>query len=347
MTETIKNYVLVTKPGIVCGNLIAATGGFCLASKGRPAVIDLLATVIGISLVVASGCVFNNYVDRNLDRKMARTCDRVLARGLMSPHVAVFYGSLLGTAGLVLLWAATNGLCVAIVLSGFGIYVGMYSLYLKRSSLYGTMIGSLAGAAPPLAGYCAVSNRIDSGAVILLLIFGLWQIPHSYAIAIFRFDDYNAAAIPVLPVKLGMPAAKKHIVISITAFMAATLLLTFCGYTGYGYLAAALALGLSWLFIAWSGYKTSDNRLWAKRLFIFSVLGIIVLSVMMAVDATIPGTSPTRKEYQRFTSSAAELPVFGHVGDSIDCNDDHGMYLTLREDEEKNLPGSAAMFLKN
>jgi protoheme IX farnesyltransferase len=192
-----------------------------------------------------------------------------------------------------------------------------------------------------------MGHRFDSGAVILLLIFGLWQIPHSYGIAIFRFEDYNAAAIPVLPVKLGMPAAKKHIVVSITAFMAAALLLTFCGYTGYGYPASAMALGLSWLFIAWSGYKTSDNRLQAKRLFIFSVLGIIVLSVIMAVDATIPGTSSMKKESHRFTSSAAALPVFGHVGDGIDCNDNHGMYLTLGEDEEKNLPGSAAMFHKN
>jgi hypothetical protein len=99
--------------------------------------------------------------------------------------------------------------------------------------------------------------------------------------------------------------------------------------------------------MAWSGYKTLDNRLWAKRLFIFSFLGIIVLSVMMAVDATIPGTSSMKKESQRFTFSAAELPVFGHVGDDIDCNDNHGMYLALREDEEKNLPGSAAKSFKN
>jgi protoheme IX farnesyltransferase len=291
MPEVVKNYLLVTKPGIILGNLITAAGGFFLASHGRIDVAALLSVVIGISLVVASGCVFNNCVDRSMDRQMIRTRNRVLARGRMSPKVAVLYASLLGIGGTVLLWAAANTLSVAIVLTGFAVYVGVYSLYLKRSSVYSTLIGSLAGAAPPLAGYCAVSNRFDMAAVILLSIFSLWQIPHSYAIAVFRFDDYAAAAIPVLPVKQGMPAAKRHIVGYILAFMAATLMLTVGGYTGYRYLAVAAALGLSWLFMAWSGCKTADDRLWAKRLFVFSIVNIFVLSIMMSIDFAVPATS--------------------------------------------------------
>jgi protoheme IX farnesyltransferase len=291
MPEVIKKYMLVTKPGIVIGNLITAAGGFLLASKGCIHIGVLLSTIIGISLVVASGCVFNNCVDRNMDRKMIRTRKRVLAQGLMSPKVAVCYAALLGMAGAALLGATANMLSVVIVLAGLAVYVGVYSLYLKRNSVYGTLIGSLAGAAPPLAGYCAVSNGFDMGAVILLSIFSLWQIPHSYAIAIFRFDDYAAAAIPVLPVKQGMSAAKKHIVGYILAFMAATLILTIGGYTGYSYLAVAAALGLSWLYMAWSGCKTSDDRLWAKKLFVFSVVNIFVLSVMMSIDFTVPATA--------------------------------------------------------
>jgi len=288
MTGTIKKYILVAKPGIVCGNLIAAAGGFFLASRGRAGTALFLSTVIGISLVVASGCVFNNLLDRNLDRKMVRTRNRVLASGLMSPKAAILYGSLLGVMGFSLLRTATNWLCLAIVLGGLGIYVGVYSVYLKRRSMYATIIGSLAGAAPPLAGYCAASNHFDLGALLLLAIFSLWQIPHSYAIAIFRFDDYAAAAIPVLPVKLGVAAAKKQILIYIAAFTTAALMLTFCDYTGYTYLAAASSLGLLWLLLAWAGYRSADDRLWAKRLFVFSILGVVALSFMMAIDATIP-----------------------------------------------------------
>ena len=171
MPEVIRNYILVTKPGIIFGNLISAAGGFFLASRGQVDIAVLLATLIGISLVVASGCVFNNCFDRNMDRKMIRTRNRVLAQGLMSPKVAVFYASLLGIAGTALLWAATNMLSVVIVLAGFAIYVGVYSLYLKRNSVYATLIGSLAGATPPLAGYCAVTNRFDTGRIDIIVDF--------------------------------------------------------------------------------------------------------------------------------------------------------------------------------
>jgi protoheme IX farnesyltransferase len=288
MPHRIKNYVLVAKPGIIFGNLISAAAGFFLASKGRVDGALLPATLIGISLVVASGGVFNNCVDRNLDRKMIRTRHRALAQGLISPVIAAAYATILGLAGLALLWAATNLLTFAIVLAGLVIYVGVYSLYLKRHSVYGALIGSLAGATPPLAGYCAVTGRFDLGAVILLAIFSLWQMPHCYAIAVFRLEDYAAAAIPILPVKEGTAAAKKHIVGYILAFLAATLMLTLGGYTGYRTLAVAVVLGLSWLYMAWSGYKAIDERLWAKKLFIFSIVTIFILSVMMATDFTAP-----------------------------------------------------------
>lgn len=288
MNGTIRKYVLVAKPGIVCGNLIAATGGFLLASGGRTDLPLLAATVLSISFIVASACVFNNCIDRDLDRKMGRTRNRVLPGGLMSQQVAVRYGSLLGLIGFSLLGAAANALSFAVVLGGFAIYVGVYSSYLKRNSYSATIIGSLAGAAPAVAGYCAVRGCFDLGAAVLLLIFCLWQIPHSYAIAINRLDDYRVAAIPVLPLKLGTAAARKHIIGSIFAFTAAAVLLTFCGYTGYGYLTAAAMLGLSWLFIAWKGYPALDERLWARKLFFFSILCIFILSVMMAVDSTVP-----------------------------------------------------------
>jgi heme o synthase len=288
MSETVKNYIQVAKPGIVLGNLITAAGGFFLAAKGRIDLAVVPATLLGISLVVASGCVFNNWIDRNLDRKMVRTRERVLARRLIAPKIAVAYGLLLGIVGTVLIWAAANLLSVAVAMAGFAVYVGLYSLYLKRSSIYGTLIGSLAGAAPPLAGYCAVSGRFDTGALILMFIFILWQMPHCYAIAVLRYDDYAAAAIPVLPVKRGMAAVRKLIFGYILAFTMAALMLTVAGYTGYSFFAVAAALGCCWLYLAWSGHNAFDERLWAKKLYVFSILTVFVLSVMMSIDAALP-----------------------------------------------------------
>jgi protoheme IX farnesyltransferase len=177
------------------------------------------------------------------------------------------------------------------VLAGFAVYVGLYSLYLKHHSVYGSLIGSLAGATPPVAAYCAVGNRFDLQALILLSIFILWQLPHCYAIAIFRFQDYTAAKIPILPVKRGIPAAKKHIVGYILAFMAASLMLTFGGYTGYTYFVVVAVLGLSWLVMALWGYATSDDQLWAKKLLFVSLLNIFVLNVMMSIDYTVSANS--------------------------------------------------------
>ncbi len=280
----LRNYLRVAKPGIVLGNLVSVAGGFFLASRGSINLALLLATVLGISLVVASGCVFNNVIDRDIDGRMQRTRNRVLVQGLMSPQAALVYGTLLGVAGFALLYHATNVLATLIVLLGFIVYVGFYSLYLKRNSVYGTLVGSLSGAAPPLAGYCAVSNHFDLGAVILLLIFSLWQMPHSYAIAIFRLQDYTAAAIPVLPVARGVTAAKRQIVLYVAAFVVAALMLTVGRYTGFNYLAVAAAMGGYWLHMAWSGHKAADDRVWARKLFVFSILIIMALSVMMSVD---------------------------------------------------------------
>ncbi|MCE1781927.1 UbiA family prenyltransferase, partial [Enterobacter hormaechei] len=134
---------------MIFGNLISAIGGFLLASRG---VIDyplFFATMVGVSLVVASGCVFNNYIDRDIDRIMERTKERVLVKGLIDPKISLIYASVLGIAGIVLLYVAANALAMQLALIGFIIYVGVYSLYMKRKSVYGTLVGSLSGAAPP------------------------------------------------------------------------------------------------------------------------------------------------------------------------------------------------------
>lgn len=170
---------------------------------------------MGVSLVVASGCVFNNYIDRDIDKKMERTKNRVLVKGLIAPSVTSLMRPLWVLVGFALLYIAANPLAMWLAVMGFVVYVGVYSLYMKRHSVYGTLIGSLSGAAPPVIGYCAVTNEFDAGALILLAIFSLWQMPHSYAIAIFRFKDYQAANIPVLPVVKGISVAKNHITVYI------------------------------------------------------------------------------------------------------------------------------------
>jgi len=286
--ETFKNYWLLTKPGIILGNIISAAGGFYLASKGDVDAALLVSFLLGIALVIASGCVFNNFIDREIDRRMSRTRTRTLARDAIPPVNAIRYALVLGISGVVILLMTTNRLCTYLVVFGFTVYVLFYSLYLKRRSLYATYAGSMAGAIPPVAGYCAVNGQFDTGAAILFLIFVLWQIPHCYAFAIARLNDYLAADIPVAPVNLGVRTAKLHIIIFIFAFWVVSLLPTFTGLTGYLYLGAATVLGIVWLYIAFRGYKVSDNRKWAKLMFHFSIICILFLSLMMSIDCKQP-----------------------------------------------------------
>ncbi|HHQ6539807.1 TPA: heme o synthase [Serratia fonticola] len=293
----IKQYLQVTKPGIIFGNLISVVGGFLLASKGSIDYPLFLSTLLGVSLVVASGCVFNNYIDRDIDKKMERTKNRVLVKGLIAPSVSLVYATLLGIAGFALLYIAANPLAMWLAVMGFVVYVGVYSLYMKRHSVYGTLIGSLSGAAPPVIGYCAVTNEFDAGALILLAIFSLWQMPHSYAIAIFRFKDYQAANIPVLPVVKGISVAKNHITLYILAFMIATLMLTLGGYAGYKYLIVAAAVSVWWLGMALRGYKAENDSVWARKLFVFSIVAITSLSVMMSIDFSASATPETLLTY--------------------------------------------------
>ncbi|SER56796.1 protoheme IX farnesyltransferase [Pseudomonas sp. NFACC02] len=281
---SLKHFIQITKPGIIFGNVLSVAGGFFLASKGHVDFGLFLIAMIGTSLVVASGCVFNNCIDRDIDLKMERTKNRVLVQGLVSVKLALIYATVLGVVGVGLLYFKANPLAALFAVIGFVIYVGFYSLYLKRKSVHGTLVGSLSGAMPPVIGYVAVSNSFDLAALTLLVMFSLWQMPHSYAIAIFRFNDYLAASIPVLPVKRGIRVAKRHILIYILAFLLATLMLTFGGYAGLNYLAVAAAMGMYWLYMAWTGYKAKDDTVWARKLFVFSIFTITALSVAMSLD---------------------------------------------------------------
>lgn len=283
---TLRAYGQLAKPGIILGNLITTVGGFVLGSGMAVDGRTLAATLLGVALVIAGGCAFNNVIDRDIDARMARTRRRVMVLGSVTPEAALLYGSVLGLAGLVEL-ALVGGVWPA-ALAGFGffVYVVVYSLFLKRRGVAGILVGSLAGAAPPVIGYCAASGRFDLGAVLLLAIFSLWQIPHSHAIGILHADDYGAAGVPVQAVRAGAASAKRHIVVSVVLFTLLSLSLSLAGYTGIVYGAVAAAAGAYWLAVA---LRPGNDRRWAKRVFTLSILAVMAISAAMAMDRVTSG----------------------------------------------------------
>jgi len=282
-----KQYYYLTKPGIVRGNAIAALAGFFLASKGRIDWLLLLAMLVGICLVVASACVFNNYIDRDIDSKMSRTKKRALVSGKITPLNALIYGSVLGVVGLGLLAFYTNILTAFLALLGFFFYVVVYG-YFKRHTVYGTVIGSISGAVPPTVGYCAVTNNFDLGALLLFGILVFWQMPHFYSIAIFRMKDYSSASIPVLPIVSGMRAAKTQSLLYIVGYIIVSAAMTLYGYTGITYLVIVTALGLGWLAIGIKDFNSPDDVRWGHKMFGISLLVLLAQCVLLSVDAWLP-----------------------------------------------------------
>jgi len=279
-----KNYYNLTKPGIIYGNLITAVGGFLLASKNHIDISLLIFTLLGISFIIGAACVFNNYIDRGIDQKMARTSKRALVSGLIKPLNALIFGSVLGCIGLAILILRSNLFVVIIGITAFFMYVVVYGIA-KRRSIHGTLVGTLPGAAPIVAGYCAVSDSFNSAAIILLIVLIAWQMAHFYAIAIYRFDDYKAASIPVLPVVKGITNTQIQILAYIGAFIVATACLTFFGYTGYIFMIVMLALGLWWMYMGIKGFKAPKPKTVAQKMFLFSLIIIVSLSFMLSINA--------------------------------------------------------------
>lgn len=203
----LKAYYRLAKPGIVYGNALAAAAAFLFAS-GAVNLPLFAATITGLSLVMASACVFNNFLDRDIDAAMARTKTRALVAGTIPVEYAIFYATLLGLAGFGLLLAYTNFLTFGVALLGFVLYVCVYTP-LKRITPHTLWVGSLAGATPPVVGYTAVTNTLDLNALWLFLFLFIWQVPHFLAIAVYRFEEYRAAGIPLFITKPPGPKARR------------------------------------------------------------------------------------------------------------------------------------------
>lgn len=283
-TSIIKLYIALTKPGIIFGTTLSFATGYYLASKGHIHLVASCMTLLGIALGLASACVFNNVVDRNIDAKMPRTKNRALARKLIPVRYALLFATILGSIGLFILFVYTNVLTVFLGFTGFLFYIILYGIA-KRKSVHGTLVGAVAGALPLAAGYTAVTNRFDMGALLLFLIMGIWQMPHFYAIAMYRMKDYKNAGIPVMPLIIGTLATKIQIILYVIAFLAAEIALTLSGFTGYVYLFAILLVGTFWLFFGVRGFFLKDESAWARKMFFISLLALLTFSFVVPIDS--------------------------------------------------------------
>lgn len=282
----IKNYYQLTKPGIIYGNLLTTSAGFFLASKSNIDFSLFCSLLSGTALVIASGCVLNNIIDLEIDRTMARTKIRPLVQNSISVKSAFLFGIVLGFTGFLLLFLFTNFLTLIAGLVGYIFYLGVYS-YWKKKTIYGTLLGSVAGSTPPVAGYLAVTNQIDLASILLFLTLVFWQMAHFYAIAIYRLEEYKIAKIPLWPIVKGVQATKIQILLFTTLFGLMLPLFTYFNYSSYVYLICTLLAFLLWLRLSIQGFRVSNDKNWARRFFLFSQIVILLFSLVISVDAIL------------------------------------------------------------
>lgn len=279
-----KDLIVLVKPGIIRLNLVAAFGGFWVASRGQIDWRLLLWTLLGTALTMASACVFNNYLDRDLDARMERTKHRPLPAGRVSPAFAFRYAVALGVAGLAVLFLLVHPLAGLLGAVGHFVYVVVYTLWLKRRSPWSTDIGGISGAMPPVIGYCAAKGEIDLGAVLLFALLFFWQPSHFWSLGISRRDEYAAAGFPMLPVVGGVRRTMWQMALYIALLIPTCVLFYAYGYAGVYFLAVSVLLGGIWLIHALSGLRARDDVRWARRDFLFSVNYLFLVFVVMILD---------------------------------------------------------------
>jgi protoheme IX farnesyltransferase len=288
MFESIKQYYSLTKPGVLYGNALTVAAGYLLAAKGDVDFILFLGVFVGSSLIIASACVLNNYLDQDIDAIMDRTKQRAIVSGKVKGRRAVQFSATLGIVGLIILLYTTNLLVAALGIIGFVTYVVFYGMLSKRMSVHGTLVGSISGAIPILAGYTAVTGAIDLGAVLVFIILFAWQFPEFYSIAIYRFKEYKAAGIPLLPIVKGLRRTKIEILAYTYLFVLSSLSLTLFGYTGLTYFTIMASVGAYWVWLAVKGFSTDDDERWARKMFRFSMISILVVCIMLPLGPLLP-----------------------------------------------------------
>ncbi len=290
-TSTLGAYVALTKPRIIELLLITTVPTMVLAEGGWPSTWLVFVTLVGGTLAAGGANAINMYVDRDIDALMERTRNRPLVTGAIAPANALRFALALEAAAFAVLWAGANLLSAVLALAATVFYVGVYTLWLKRTSRQNIVIGGAAGAVPVLVGWAAVRDGLDVAPFVLFGAMFFWTPPHFWALAIKYADDYRAANVPMLPAVVPFEHAVRQMIAHTLAMVACTLLLVPAADAagtplGAIYTAAAVVLGA--IFIAatvWLGRRPTPAN--SMRVFGYSITYVTLLFGAMTLDVLV------------------------------------------------------------
>jgi protoheme IX farnesyltransferase len=276
-----RDYLELCKPSVVALMILTSVIGMLLATPQWVPIDILILGNLGIALCAGSAAAVNHIVDRHVDDKMARTANRPIAQGRLTPNQAILFAMLTGLAGMAVLITFTNLLTAWLTLASLIGYAFIYTMFLKRATPQNIVIGGLAGASPPLLGWVAVTGEIHYNALLLVLIIFAWTPPHFWALAVHRKDEYAEAEIPMLPVTHGEAYTKINIFLYTVMLVVITVLPYLTGLFGWLYLSASLLLGMRFLYHCWQMWRNKDTGI---KTFRFSIIYLMVLFAIMLLD---------------------------------------------------------------
>ncbi|MDQ3240790.1 MAG: heme o synthase [Actinomycetota bacterium] len=281
--QVASDYVALTKPKVQ--SLLIFTTVTTMYVAGDPSVSLVALTCVGGYLSAGGAGAVNHFYDRDIDAAMARTADRPVPAGRVSPRAALAYGLALAALAVVVLAAFVNPLAAALSFSGFLGYTLVYTMWLKRSTPQNIVIGGAAGAVPPLVGWAAATDSLSWTAVYLFAIVFYWTPPHFWALSLLMKDEYAKVGVPMLPVVRGEAETRRQILVYSVLLYAVTQLLCAGGF-GVEYLVASMSLGAVFIGGAVRLYRRADRRsaLW---LYLFSLAYLALLFAAMVVDAKV------------------------------------------------------------
>ena len=282
-----RDYLEICKPRVVLLMLMCATVGMFLSVPGAVPPNIILYGLMGIALVAASAAAVNHIADAQIDLRMARTQNRPVATGRVSASQGLVFAGIMGLAGFVILYYLVNPLTALLNLASWIGYGVIYTLYLKRATPQNIVIGGLFGAAPPLFGWTAVTNTVEPGALLLVLIIYAWTPPHFWALALDRKADYEQAKVPMLPITHGEAYTRRQILFYTLILLVCSVLPFSIGMSGWPYLLVALVLGAVFVFWAVALFKKQVKRA-PIRTFRYSITYLTLLFLALLVDHYLP-----------------------------------------------------------
>ena len=296
MAFPMREYWALTKPRVVALIVFTAFVGMFLAVPGLPPLRESVFGFIGVWLAASSAAAINHLIDQRIDRVMVRTAHRPLATGALKPAQVLAFAVALGAVSMTLLIALVNPITAALTFASLIGYAIVYTAWRKRATSQNIVIGGIAGAAPPLLGWAAVTGMRNpwdwAHALLLVLIIFVWTPPHFWALAIFRREDYARALVPMLPVTHGVAYTRWQILLYTVLLVVVTVLPWAVGMSGMFYLGGALVLGGVFLWYAWRLLDPPDD-FFAMRTFHYSVVYLMALFVFLLVDHWLmPWLSP-------------------------------------------------------